>query len=292
MGNLNQFYVESINKVIDYIEKDLSEKYSLEQLSKIAGISPYHFHRIFKSIQNENLNDFIIRLRLEKSLFLLRRTPINRMVEVALESGFSSSSAYNRSFKKHYGMSPIEYLNNIYDIDMKTGNHVPVITRTPIRKYEIKIQTLSSKPIAYYRVHDSYNEEKWMKGYVELINWAKRKEIINRNTRLIGMSIDDPEVTPLDKCRYDIAITVEEPIESNGFIGAGIFNGGLTAALHYKDTIDNLQEAYDYFFDEWLPRSRYKPRHLPAFEIYHESPPKINFEQLNMDICIPIELIN
>ncbi|MFZ2890426.1 AraC family transcriptional regulator, partial [Sulfuricurvum sp.] len=52
-------YLKSVYKVILYIENNSQSEMTLEELSKVAGFSKYHFHRVFKSIIRESLGDYI-----------------------------------------------------------------------------------------------------------------------------------------------------------------------------------------------------------------------------------------
>ena len=68
-------YRNRINKVFVYIDENLQSKLSLEELSDIACFSPFHFHRVFKTITNETLNEYVTRRRIEKSaLDLMHKT--------------------------------------------------------------------------------------------------------------------------------------------------------------------------------------------------------------------------
>ena len=56
-------YAERVNRAIDHIVRNLAEPLSLEAVSEAAGFSPFHFHRVFKSLLGETLNRFVKRLR-------------------------------------------------------------------------------------------------------------------------------------------------------------------------------------------------------------------------------------
>jgi len=62
---------------LDYIEKNLSEKLTLEKLAGIANFSAYHFHRLFKAFVGETLFQFIQRVRLERAADVLVNHPKN-----------------------------------------------------------------------------------------------------------------------------------------------------------------------------------------------------------------------
>jgi AraC family transcriptional regulator len=99
-------YVERVNRAIDHVVSNLAHPLTLQEVSKAAGFSPFHFHRVFKSFLGETLNQFVKRLRLERALFLMSHAPRRSLTDVALDCGFSSSSDFSRSFKQHYGLPP------------------------------------------------------------------------------------------------------------------------------------------------------------------------------------------
>ena len=60
-------YKERMLRVLLYIQRHLDEETPLEELARVAAFSPYHFHRVFKSIVGETLNDFIRRVRVQRA---------------------------------------------------------------------------------------------------------------------------------------------------------------------------------------------------------------------------------
>ena len=103
-GSLNRKYLAEeysarINRVIDYIEENISHSLSLTELSNVAHFSPFHFHRIFSGMVGETLNTFIQRIRLEKAATKLILNPKKAVTEIALECGFSSSPSFARAFR-------------------------------------------------------------------------------------------------------------------------------------------------------------------------------------------------
>ena len=106
---LREEYTARVNRVIDYIEANISKDLSLIELAEVAHFSPFHFHRIFRAIVGETLNDFIQRIRVEKAATKLVLNPKKSVTEIAFECGFSGSSAFARSFHETYGMSASDW---------------------------------------------------------------------------------------------------------------------------------------------------------------------------------------
>jgi len=102
-------YTSRINRVIDYIDKHITEELKLDVLAEVANFSRFHFHRIFAAMVGETLNQFIQRLRLEKAATQLISNPQKSIIDVAFDSGFSGPSTFSRSFKEAYQMSPSQW---------------------------------------------------------------------------------------------------------------------------------------------------------------------------------------
>ena len=88
---LYNIYISRINSVLDYIEDNLSEPLTLQELSDIANFSRFHFHRIFSTFMGETLSQFIWRVRLQKAAAILVNEKSKSITEIALDCGFSSS---------------------------------------------------------------------------------------------------------------------------------------------------------------------------------------------------------
>lgn len=104
-----QAYFRLVNKAEDYIEQNLKEPILLRDLAQNANLFEFHFHRIFRKYATETVNQFIIRFKLERAAIFLLVNPKMSITDIALEYGYNDSSSFSRSFKKHFGISPLKY---------------------------------------------------------------------------------------------------------------------------------------------------------------------------------------
>ena len=90
-------YKNRINRVFEFIDKNLESDLSLNIVSEIAFFSPFHFHRVFKFMTGETLNGYVTRRKIEKSAsdLLHKKTTAT---EIAHKYGFSDNSSYSRAF--------------------------------------------------------------------------------------------------------------------------------------------------------------------------------------------------
>ena len=100
-----------MERIIQSINQHLSDSdYNIEQLCSEAGISRAQLHRKMKELTGISTSDFIRGIRLEQAARLLREQKLN-ITQVAYSTGFSSAGHFSTVFKKHFGVSPSDYLS-------------------------------------------------------------------------------------------------------------------------------------------------------------------------------------
>ena len=168
LTNMNEFYKTSINRVIDYIQANLSEDLSLKQLSEIACYSQFHFNRIFSSYMGESVYQYIKRVRLEKSAELLLANSQESVTEIALMCGFENSSSFAKSFKSHFRMTATEWRNKLDGFSIRGSTPVQIERgkffihqSSPVWTYHFKN---SSRQIV---IEDIYGDQKSYNNVVE-----------------------------------------------------------------------------------------------------------------------------
>jgi AraC family transcriptional regulator len=94
--------------VLRRIEAEVDEGLSLGVLAREAGMSRYHFLRVFRQVVGLTPHQFILRTRLHRAAVELRRSG-RKVLDVALEAGFSDLSTFNRRFRATMGVTPSGY---------------------------------------------------------------------------------------------------------------------------------------------------------------------------------------
>jgi transcriptional regulator GlxA family with amidase domain len=99
-----------INRSIEYMRQNLSEKLTLPVLAAYANMSVSHFTRIFRMEIGRSPIDYLIEMRLEVACRKLLGNDVS-LKQIAMECGFSSPAHFSSSFLKKYAMAPSEYLH-------------------------------------------------------------------------------------------------------------------------------------------------------------------------------------
>ncbi|PEM53121.1 AraC family transcriptional regulator [Bacillus wiedmannii] len=101
---------EHIQKMIDWIESNLKEEFSLNELSRYMGYSPYYCSFRFHQVTGISIRRYILLRRLYLSTEDL--TNNRKIIHIALDYDYSSQEAYSRAFKNVFGMNPREFQLN------------------------------------------------------------------------------------------------------------------------------------------------------------------------------------
>src|SRR3970040_870372 len=105
MTNDSHGYPERIQRVVDYLAEHLDEALDLETLARGAHFSPYPFHRIYRALLGETVNDTVRRLRLHRSAIDLLDRDLG-IEHTARRAGYASQAAFTRAFRAEYGEPP------------------------------------------------------------------------------------------------------------------------------------------------------------------------------------------
>lgn len=104
-------YVAIIRETVDYIESAINAPLTVAELSAQAGISDYHFNRMFSTVTGVTLKQYVLGRKLAVAVEALENT--NRsVIDIALDLGFEYPEVFSRAFKKQFGISPALFRKN------------------------------------------------------------------------------------------------------------------------------------------------------------------------------------
>lgn len=97
-----------IKRILNYIDKNYYKSLRLEGLAEIFNYNSAYLGKIFKNYTGENFNNYLDKVRIEKAKIMLAEKSI-KIYEVSEKVGYSSMNYFYEKFKKHVGVSPMEF---------------------------------------------------------------------------------------------------------------------------------------------------------------------------------------
>jgi AraC family transcriptional regulator len=282
--------LETLLPVLVHIQANLDEDLSLEAMAKRVRLSPFYFHRLFRSAIGETLKQYTQRLRLERAanrLILHDGT----ILDVALDSGFQNHETFSRQFKRRFQVTPRGYRQwGRGRLTRSSASTQPLDERYEgFELSETKITRLAQLHVAFIRhvgPYESVPDTLWGK----LAEWASARRL-PADLIFVGIAQDAPGLTPAEKLRFDAAIVVPEPFAPDGNIGHQVLGPAEFAMTTHVGHYRTLPQAYGTIVQRVGRLKGYGLGGLPSIEIYHTTRVDANHEVNHTDIYIPVSRI-
>ena len=295
-------YKNRIDRVFKYIDENLDAELSLSSVSNVAFFSPYHFHRVFKFITSETLNEYITRRRIEKAALELIHKK-KGISEIATSCGFNDNSSFTRAFKKYYEVSPTLFrkqnpnrFSKIRQLESKIGQEYP-----DFEKYICIINNLKKWTVMNANIKIKQTPELNLAGvthigingvepvFEKLIKWANSKDFLSDpNAKMGRIFYDSIKVTAPDKVRMSIFLTTTQEFEPEGEINKLTINQDKCIVGRFEITPNEFEKSWTGLFI-WMNENGYKKSAANPFEIYHNDFREHPENKFIVDLFIPIE---
>lgn len=287
---VNAEYIRRINMAMVFIADNLDSKLSLEDVARASHFSPFHFHRIFHGIAGETVNDFIGRKRMERAANRIVCNPEQSITEISEIGGFSSSANFSKAFKLYFGISPRQLKNPLGVENSKIGKlyrkygkafdprhlYSQFVTETRVfdpGKLEewlmnVQVEDQDERKVAYLTAPKGYDLESIFETWDKVIGWARSVGIKDEASKRFAICHDNPMVTPVDKCRYDASIEIDDTVHVVAPFSCTTLPAGKYGIAYYKGDGDKVSNFYMELYSHWLPRSGFEPDGFPPVARY------------------------
>lgn len=279
-------YAQRFERVFEYIEQHLDEPLSVEELSRVAHFSKFHFHRQFSQYVGIGVSAFVRLQRLKRASYQLVFSR-ERVIDIALEAGFESPEAFARAFRQTFGQSPSQFRK--FPRWQPWNERVRLPPRERSEKMDVKIVEFAETKVALLthrgapeRVNDSARI---------FIKWRKQSGLSPvKTSRTFGLVYGNPDTTPAEEFRFDICGEVSKPVPSNpqGVANSAI-PAGRCAVVRHHGSHERLEESIYHLYREWLPGSSEEVRDFPLFFHYLNLFPEVAEHELVTDIYLPLK---
>src|SRR5262245_34306959 len=290
-------YAESTQRVVERIATNLDSAVELEQLAAGAGLSPFHFHRVFRGMVGETPLELMRRLRLERAAWQLGHSE-TAVIEIAFDAGYETHEAFTRAFRASYNTSPTGFrrrrikrieLAATCGVHFDPGGRVPpfVPRDSGGRTMQVDIKQKPEMRVAGVRHVGPYNQI--VDAFATLDRIVRPSGLLNANTQLIAIYHDDPESTPKDRLRSDAAITVPPDAKLPSELKEQRVPAGRYACAVHTGPYEQLGDAWARFMGEWLPASGQRLADGVSYEVYLNTPmTEPDKTKLRTELCVPL----
>lgn len=273
-------YYEDLNKVIDKIEENLTEKIDYKDLAKIVGTSSYTLQRIFAFLTGITLTEYIRKRRLSNAAEELLSTDI-KIIDLALKYQYDSPISFSNSFKKMHGVSPQNLRKN--KLSLKAFPKIEFkSTIETIDELEYRVINLNKQKL--YGVTTGVIQENNSKAIRDLFDKSRKEKILDLmishcdgKELYYGASVDIYDGDLKNKIQYYILGKAPR----KDFVSIEIPESTWACfKLNTKEQV-NILKLYNTIYTKWLPSSKYTEiLNYPQLEIYYEN---------DCEICIPVK---
>ncbi len=295
-------YVQRINGVFQFIEAHLHEELNLEIVAHQAHFSAYHFHRIFKTIVGETLNEYITRQRIEHAAIRLMHHEEVQIGDVAHTAGFSSNAVFTRAFKRHFGMSPTHYRNHYFinskqgktnsnfgKIDAETNQYVRNLNQLKNwidMNVKAEEKVMPAMKLAYVTC---MGVEQVSSAFDRLMNWAGPKGLLKApDLKMATVYHDSFKTTPPEKVRMSAGLLLDKKVETAGEISYVERDAEKCLVGRFEIKVEDFEKAWTGMFI-WMNEQGYSKADSTPYEVYHNDYKQHPEQKFILDICIPVK---
>lgn len=287
-------YYQQIQSALDYIEENMSEIIRIQDVSKIACYSPFHFQRIFQTVTGFSLQGYIRKRRLTLAAKALCQSD-RSVIEIAQTYGYGSQEAFTRAFDALYGVTPVRYRK----VEKPTAGVDKIdflsLSKNIAGKLKMDkpcIEEMKAKYIQGFEYSTSIIDEQYFKdtaGFYD--DFGKNAYFSKIKGSLTPAFAHGVSLNFEDDGQFSFVVGEEvsspDEILEQGFVNVEIPEGRY-AQFKINGSVELSQNTWRYIYGVWLPQSGYRRRDTPDYEIVDVCG-SVYPNKMRIKIYIPIE---
>lgn len=267
-------YLAQVQKGIDYIEEHLDFEIETSSVARHAGVSHWHFQRIFKALTHETLKSYIRTRRLTNALRKLERGE-ERVLDIAITAGFESQESFTRAFKAAFGVTPAAYRRS------KLSIPAPAKARIDAEYLEHLHNGISLEPEIYTQrqlclvglatcFFGADSEKNNMADKIPGL-WSDFLERLPEIPKTVaGTCYGVVRQTPArtDELEYLAGIEVDAELAPPPGMTKIVVPSARYAKFTHRGRMHLLDQTVNYIYSNWLARSKLRHTYAADLEFY------------------------
>lgn len=255
--------LSNLNNAILYIENHLSDEIQIEEAAKIALESTDSFLRLFRTLTNMTVKEYIRKRRLTLAAYDLQYSS-NKVIDIAVKYGWNSADAFCKAFYNQHKITPIQARDKCASLNI----YPPVSFHIKIKGAEkMNFKIVKSQGMEVFGVTNYFAGDASQRFEKEHIMWSDEYDntpkrisdgydgvwygIWNKGNYTIARAKEDTAFDNLESVQIKSAEYAVFTTETGGYAG------------------DELPKLRSLIFDSWLPDSMYKQVDDYEIEVYH-----------------------
>lgn len=262
-------HFEEIVRAVEFVERHLQENLTVQDVAQQAGISNWHFQRIFRDYVGETVGAYLRKRRLSEALAELAQSE-RKVLDIALDYQFGSAEAFSRAFKAEFGRSPLQF--------RQSGQKIVPFRKARLKrrqleylKYELEFAPEIREREASFVVGSALSFVSPLAdphAYMAVIpaHWlefVRREPEIALRVDKIKVGIIEGVASPRhhihdDMMDYIAGVPVSGPVEAPTGLVCREIPAGTYAIFRGTGYHEQTQFLVEYVYSTWLPQSEYK----------------------------------
>lgn len=284
-----------IERALRYIADHLEQPLTTAQIAKAVAMSESHLHRAFHLALGESIGRFVTRKRLETAALRLAYEPEVSITEIALSSGYSSTSNFSKAFASYFGCSPrglrsappppasagrilAHYGKDFRPADLYT---LPPARSLDERRAEyerwnqaVRFVEHAGQRFCCLASPAGYEYSALEATWSELIVRSRQLGLVAEEVDAWGVAHDSPELMTPERCRYHACV----PVRDDAVLPPPLFPGhmppGRYAVFTYQGPVSLVETAYKAIYSCWFAESSVAPEDFVPLDHYITDEPR------------------
>lgn len=278
-----------IDRALRFLAENLERDVTVAEAAAQAGLSEFHFHRVFHATVGESIGRFITRRRLELSALRLAYEPERSITDVALSSGYSSSSNFGKAFHAYFGCSPSEVrapsgsgtragkLAALHGKDFRPEDlyalpppidEAEIAARADAWSRRVRFVDAEALPFACVARPGAYESGALEETWRALIERALQLGIADGPVDAWGIVHDSPHLTAPEQCRYHACVPCPPGVALPPPLFRGERPAGRYAVFAYEGPTEEVGEAYRTIYSCWFRGASVAPADYTPLDHY------------------------
>lgn len=288
------YYLKALEKTFKYIEANLDQSFSVEDLCCESGFSRHHYSRLFHIFTGHTLIMYVKNRRLTEAAKRLVKSD-DRIIDIALDYQFSSQESFTRSFTNTYKVSPGKYRRRgVFTLLQKPINVENLVVVQGGHEVKPVIKEVGPLKLMGLIYEGKNQNQEIAQVWTQFIGRVSEINKIVSPSKFYGMcepleeNLEDIDLDDINEFKYLACVEVEDPINPpKGMTYWEIPKRKYLVFTHIGSP-QTLGETYKSIYSKWIPESGYQVLHAHDFELYDEAF-NPESEDSKMYIYIPIQ---